>query len=345
VLTEPETGKIGGRVMKKLTHPILSSVLVIAWVAFAYAQNMPVLTPPPTQSQQRTGVRGVADPQERGFVVHGVGGDMGFQFVGAEPTVSGHVVKGAPYSLEATVETEQTLADGNRIGHHHVVLVYRDSEGRTRREETLAALGPWAASGTPPTVVTIQDPVSGVTYSLDPQTKIAIKLPTGSLDPQNAIKLPTGSAGTITISRGNHTSGIESGIPVAPPDGPQTIMGVGGMFVVQEGIASQPVRPDERSESLGKETIAGVSAEGVRLTTTIPAEAMGNERPIEITRERWFSPELQIVLRSKQDDPRFGVTTYEVTKLDRATPAHSLFQVPRDYQIRKAPEPPPPPPK
>ena len=110
--------------------------------------------------------------------------------------------------------------------------------------------------------------------------------------------------------------------------------------MVQEGMASAVVRPDETSESLGKETIAGVSAEGVRLTTTIPAEAMGNERPIEITRERWFSPELQIVLRSKQDDPRFGVTTYEVTKLDRDNPAHSLFQIPRDYQIRKAPEPP-----
>ena len=113
--------------------------------------------------------------------------------------------------------------------------------------------------------------------------------------------------------------------------------------MVQEGVGSAGRQPDENSESLGKETIAGVSAEGVRTTMTIPAEAMGNERPIEITRERWFSPDLQIVLRSKQSDPRFGVTTYEVTKLDRASPAHSLFQVPHDYQIRKAPEPPQPP--
>jgi hypothetical protein len=105
-------------------------------------------------------------------------------------------------------------------------------------------------------------------------------------------------------------------------------------------------KPDESSESLGEETVAGVSAEGVRLRTTIPAEAMGNERPIEITRERWFSQELQIVLKSKQSDPRFGITTYQVTKLDRANPPHSLFEVPRDYHIRKAPEPPPPaPPK
>src|SRR5215470_10448556 len=98
VLTEPETGKTGGRFMKKLTHPILSSVLVMAWVAFAHAQDVPVLTPPPVQSQQRAGVRGVAQPQEPGVVVHGVGGEMGFQFVAAEPTVSGQVVKGVPYS-------------------------------------------------------------------------------------------------------------------------------------------------------------------------------------------------------------------------------------------------------
>jgi hypothetical protein len=115
------------------------------------------------------------------------------------------------------------------------------------------------------------------------------------------------------------------------------------MVMVQEGIPSPADHRDEISESLGKETVAGVSAEGLRTTMTIPAEAMGNERPIEITRERWFSPELQIVLRSKQNDPRFGITTYEVTRLDRANPSRSLFEVPRDYKIRKAPEPPLPP--
>jgi hypothetical protein len=261
---------------------------------------------------------------------------VGFQFVGAEPAVSTKVVKGAPYSLEATLETEQTLADGNRIVHHQVVHVYRDTEGRTRREETLSAIGPWAASGTPPTVVTIQDPVSGMTYSLNPEDKIATKLPQG---------LP----GQVTTFAGTQMGGIAISAPpeAGKPAAPVTAFTNGaGMFVVQDGTASPMAKPDESSESLGEETVAGVSAEGVRLRTTIPAEAMGNERPIEITRERWFSQELQIVLKSKQSDPRFGITTYQVTKLDRANPPHSLFEVPRDYHIRKAPEPPPPaPPK
>jgi hypothetical protein len=261
---------------------------------------------------------------------------MGFQFVAAEPAVSNQVVKGAPYSIEATVETEQTLADGNRIVHHQVVHVYRDSEGRTRREETLAAIGPWAASGTPPTVVTIQDPVSGSSYSLDPQNKIATKLPKS---------LP----GQVKVGTGAHVA--VSAVSISAPAkesqsaGPVTAFNSGdGVVMVQDGVAQSMAKPDENEESLGKDVIAGISAEGTRLTATIPAEAMGNERPIEITRDRWYSPDLQIVLRSKQSDPRFGVTTYEVTKLDRSNPAHSLFEVPRDYQIRKAPEPPFPPP-
>jgi len=322
----------------KQSRLLLSIGVVVACIALAKAQDMPVTLAAPPFARGRVAVM---QSQESGVVVRSGGRqDMGFQFVAAEPTVSNQVVKGAPYSLEATVETDQTLADGNRIVHHQVVRVYRDSEGRTRREETLAAIGPWAASGTPPTLVMIQDPVSGATYSLNPEDKIATKLPKGLPGQVPAFAGPPPGGGTIALS--------------AIPDGPKPLAGVvtgfattdggAGAVLVQEGAASPMVKFDDNSESLGKETIAGVSADGVRVTTTIPAEAMGNERAIEITRERWYSPDLQIVLRSKQSDPRFGVSTYEVTKLDRSNPAHSLFEVPRDYQIRKAPEPLPPPP-
>lgn len=322
--------------MNRLTHLLFSIVLVMACIAFGRAQDIPIAFPaPPLQARYVE----VAQSQESGIVVHRVGKDMGFQFVGAEPAISTQVVKGAPYSLDATVDTEQTLSDGNRIVHHQLVHVYRDSEGRTRREETLAAIGPWAASGTPPMVVTIQDPVSGATYSLDPQKKIATKLPSGFPGP---VTLPaTIHASRSGIGTGDSPEGAKSTATITAFSAGESGAGV---VMIQNGEASSMAKPDETSESLGKETIAGVSAEGTRLTTTIPAEAMGNERPIEITRERWFSSDLQIVMRSKQTDPRFGVTTYEVTKLDRANPAHSLFEVPGDYQISKAPELPPLPP-
>ena len=45
----------------------------------------------------------------------------------------GEPVKNAPYSAEAITESTQTLADGNRIRRENRSLIYRDSQGRTRR--------------------------------------------------------------------------------------------------------------------------------------------------------------------------------------------------------------------
>jgi TonB family protein len=68
--------------------------------------------------------------------------------------------------------------------------------------------------------------------------------------------------------------------------------------------------PDSNQESLGKQTIDGVVAEGTRAIQTIPAGAIGNERPIQIVFERWYSPELQTVIMTRQLDPRFGETVF-----------------------------------
>jgi len=52
--------------------------------------------------------------------------------------------------------------------------------------------------------------------------------------------------------------------------------------------------------------IEGVRADGTRTTITIPAGAMGNEQPILIVSERWYSPELQTVVMTKRNDPAYG---------------------------------------
>ncbi|MDT5293477.1 MAG: hypothetical protein QOJ76_357, partial [Acidobacteriota bacterium] len=65
------------------------------------------------------------------------------------------------------------------------------------------------------------------------------------------------------------------------------------------------------------------------------AGELGNEQPINIVNERWYSPELQVVVLTRHSDPRFGETTYRLTNITRAEPAASLFQVPSDYTVKE----------
>jgi len=87
--------------------------------------------------------------------------------------------------------------------------------------------------------------------------------------------------------------------------------------------------------SLGTQTINGVSAEGTRTIRTIPAGEIGNDKPITITVERWYSPELQTVVLLKHSDPMVGDSVYELTNIQRAEPDATLFQVPADYTIKQ----------
>ena len=77
----------------------------------------------------------------------------------------------------------------------------------------------------------------------------------------------------------------------------------------------------------------GVQAEGTRTTMTIPAGQMGNDAPIQVVSERWYSADLQTVVMSRHSDPRVGETVYRLTNVSRAEPAPSLFQAPADYKV------------
>src|SRR5262249_9476243 len=86
-------------------------------------------------------------------------------------------------------------------------------------------------------------------------------------------------------------------------------------------------------EDLGQQTIEGVVATGTRLTTTIPAGAIGNEQPIKIVSEQWMSPDLKVIVLTKHSDPRTGDTTYRMLNIARSEQARSLFEVPPDYTV------------
>jgi hypothetical protein len=243
-----------------------------------------------------------------------------FEYIASE--FSAGVVKGAPYSAEAVTESTQTLADGNRIVQKNSAMVFRDSQGRTRREQTLGAIGPLAVqSGEPVRFVTISDPVAGVSYTMDSQTKTAAKIPLRTTISH------VGAGGGVAGSWATKET-----FEVATP-GPQPEP---GKQMVQTAILRR--RADAggqgNTEQLGKQVIEGIEAEGTRDVMTIPAGQMGNERPMEVVSERWYSPSLQTVVMSKRSDPRMGETVYRLTNINLREPPASLFQVPADYTVK-----------
>ena len=246
-----------------------------------------------------------------------VAGSAGLEMVAGQ-LVGGSPVKGEPYSAEAVTETSQTLADGNRIARRSSSMVYRDSEGRERREMSLAGLGTINSAGEPGQAVFISDPVAGTNYSLETKNRIAHKMP--AMPPLAAPgKAPTGDVMFQAPAL------LQAGLPVTA-GGPQVMF-----YKTSVQDAAAP-------EQLGTRIIEGVLAEGTRTTMTIPAGQIGNERAIEITSERWYSPELKVTVLSKHSDPRSGETVYSLTNINRTEPLRSLFEVPPDYTVRDIPE-------
>src|SRR5579871_6515382 len=85
---------------------------------------------------------------------------------------SAHPVQGAPYSATIVNESVQTLSDGNRIVQKSTGTMARDSEGRTRNEAALPAIGNLAPAARPH-LVFIMDPVKQTSYTLNMDEKTA----------------------------------------------------------------------------------------------------------------------------------------------------------------------------
>ncbi|HYU99184.1 MAG TPA: hypothetical protein VE977_10180 [Pyrinomonadaceae bacterium] len=350
----------------RICTSLLLSILMAASTISIYAQKQPA---PERQMIQRERIPGPDDPRTP------PPGDN-FIFVASEMNSDGKVVKGAPYSAQAVTETTQTLSDGNRIINKSTATIYRDSEGRTRREQTLRVMGPFATAGEPPQTIFINDPVAGVNYALDTRSKVAHKMPPMRFEFKMRFPEGEGPGAGIGTGVGGGTGGavgVRTSAPsppgmsapmvferTAPPPGvrvegppPPGLPAEGAVRVFERSATPPPggeggmvfqwqgAREDNaRNESLGKQAIEGVEAEGTRNTLEIPAGEIGNERPIEIVFERWYSPDLQVVVMTKHSDPRFGETTYRLTNINRSEPAGELFQVPADYTVQSPPGPP-----
>jgi hypothetical protein len=267
---------------------------------------------------------------------------MKIQAIGA---VKGMTVKGAPYSGEEVNETNQVLADGTRIHRDTRATVYRDSEGRTRRET--------------PDNITINDPVAGVSYVLNPKTMTGQRLLTMShfsfVRKEDVAGGASGNHSTFTMkmeSDGGTPKITLNGEPldeqkvqelmarakkdadgiVALPDGGGTVHVMPRGSVPAAGPLAMTVKK-LLGEPIGKQTIEGVMAEGTRSVNTIKAGSIGNDRDIQVTSETWYSPDLQMTIMSKHSDPRSGEESFRVININRNEPASYLFQVPSGYNI------------
>jgi hypothetical protein len=242
------------------------------------------------------------------------------------------VVKGKPYSADTSTETVQTMLDGNRIVHRTVSKFYRDSEGRTRREETFGNVDP-EHPAPHETKVFIDDPVNRTSFVLDPGSKSADKMLRLSTITEDHNAEDDGTR--IMIKSIKDSDAIKDGAVVEPD-------GAGPMVVKFRNDHSNPdtvllqVADENRNvskEDLGTRNIEGVDCTGTRRTTTIPAGAIGNEKPISIVTETWFAPAIGAVVQSTSNDPRFGKTTYQLTNVQLNEPPRSLFEPPADFKI------------
>lgn len=97
---------------------------------------------------------------------------------------------------------------------------------------------------------------------------------------------------------------------------------------------------DAKVESLGKQTFDGVTVEGTRTTIEIPVGQIGNEKPVLVVTEKWFSPELQMIVMSKHTDPFIGEVIFRLVNIKLGEPGADLFKVPADFkQVEPRPRP------
>ena len=237
-------------------------------------------------------------------------------------------VTGAPYSAEVVSESVQVLPDGNRIVRRTTGRVYRDSQGRVRREDDREP-GRVAA-------VSIADPVAKVSYSLDPETNVAWRSSTAAF----SVMTLDGVAATYSVAPDpaevERRRLIELKIAQEAPQ--KKVVAVPGHAVVVGDQLFKQASPEweTKVESLPARQMEGVTVEGTRTTRTAAPGAVGNERPLVIVTEEWRSKELGVLVMSTSSDPRTGETTYRLLNISRAEPAPSLFEVPATYTVSES---------
>ncbi len=217
-----------------------------------------------------------------------------------------------------------------------------DTNEKTVRKMPLPNVQVWTDQKGGDVVTTGDRVIVTVDASEDGSAKVVTKDYRGKEEPIEKIERIEKIEGPVDASKGDV---IVVTTTAGGPDGPQTVRmrtpappvpgmpgAIAGGFRYEVTEMGEPVR-----ESLGKKVVEGVECEGTKTTVTIAAGKIGNERPIDIVSERWYSPELQVVVSSRHSDPRFGETSFRLANISRAEPDKSLFVPPADYTVDDLP--------
>jgi len=79
----------------------------------------------------------------------------------------------------------------------------------------------------------------------------------------------------------------------------------------------------------------GVRVIGTRREYTLAAGTVGNEKPIGITIEQWFSPDLRMIVSKTGQGTTGGGSIYRLGHIVQGEPDPGLFAIPPDYTLHR----------
>ena len=239
------------------------------------------------------------------FFNTGEPGVANFRF---EP-MGGKTVTGKPLSAVEVRRTRQTLGDGTHIDKVEKDKYYRDFEGRTRIDREGGGI-----MVSDPSTGTTRDVVSGRSRVMAARSgTFTSAVGVGGAPPpdiqlhKQMIEKATAEAGATSVAHGVFSTTTD----IAP----RTLAAT----VPDKGV----------TEQLGDQVINGVVAHGTRTTITIPLGQIGNDKEIKVVSERWFSEDLGLLIKSSNNDPRFGETTFELAEIIQGAQDPTLFELPK----------------
>jgi hypothetical protein len=270
----------------------------------------------------------------------------------------------APYSAAEEFWVLQVLNDGTVASskRQSTAKIYQDSHGRRRRERPLCSQLYEDAEAV---LVSIDDPVAGYEYDLDPQNRIAYRYSLKALKDSvpaadgnrpgphmEVTKEPLGSQsmeGLLAMG----TRETRRLIP-APARDREDLKTKAGFDAAKARLEVTKAEIEEKREALEASYREGLTNEedysrqrrelAERMhTAMLESFRVGsaendlakarNDRPFTIVEEVWYSSEIRAVILEK-----FIYEGFErrLTNIDRAEPDISLFQPPADYRIEDA---------